>query len=44
MLEHDHQTVKPEIFDVFIFVSTRNQFVIFNVIVFPLAGFVVFRD
>ena len=44
MLEHDHWTVKIETYDVFIFSSTWNQFVIFDVIAFPLAAFVLFRD
>jgi len=36
--------VKPEISDVFIFSPTLNQFVIFDVILFPLATFMLFHD
>jgi len=35
---------EPEISYVFIFSSTYNQLVIFDVIVFPLAAFMLFRD
>ena len=36
--------MKTAIFDVFIFSSIWTQFVVFAVIVFPLAVFVLFRD
>ena len=44
MLEHDYWAAKPEISVVFIFSSTWNEFVIFDVIVSSLAAFVLFRD
>jgi len=39
-----HQFAKSEIFDVFIFSSACNQFLLFDVTHFPLVAFVLFRD
>jgi len=44
MLEHDFEAARHEIFIFYIFSSPYNQLVIFDVIVFALAAFVLFRD
>jgi len=44
MLEHDFPAAKHEISYFLYFLSPYNQLVFFDVIVFPLATFVLFRD
>ena len=39
-----HQFAKPDVFDVFIFSSTCNWFLLFGVVLFPLVAFVSFPE
>jgi len=43
-LVRTHQFAKPEVLNVFIFSSACNYFLLFDVFLFPLVAFALFRD